>query len=194
MDYNELRTAVVKCVEGREDSDFFKLNMFKLAKTVKPMGLIPIIYSSSNKSRKVTPDDIPLLAEYFKEEKLNWFDEKKTFLHVIFVRAEDMDEDLQDYLADCYQVRRYEDGISKPCSKDKSFAKDCRRCESRRIDIISTLASIVSSYPCYTAIVAKWVKKDSISFNIRFRANSILINSDAITETDETKDEEKTKK
>ena len=182
MDYNVLRTVLANCVEGKRNNKIFKLNTYKLRNNVREFGLIPVIFKNEYISKRVTPDDVPLLTEYFKEEKVLWFDDDKTFLTVIFIREEDMDERLQDLLEDCEEFRKRELQIPKtPCNVKPIEQKGCLRCKTcdrKNIDIVNTLASITGQYPCYTALIAKWVKPDSISLNIRFRVNTLLINSE----------------
>ena len=183
MDYNELRTVVANCVEGKRNDRKFRLNTFKLKKKVEEFGLIPVIYKNNYESKRATPEDIPLLSEYFKEENVLWFDDQKTFLTIIFVREEDLDERLQDLLEDCYEQKKRELQPPKlPCNvkpiRQQTGCRKCNICDDRSIDIVNTLAQITGLYPCYTALIAKWVKPDSISLNIRFRANSLLINSE----------------
>lgn len=178
MDYNVLRKIVVNCVEGRCDDDFFKLNTFKLNKKVSGLGLVPVVFKHEYKSKRVGPEDIVLLAEYFKEEKLIWFDNSKTFLTIVFVREEDMDDELRSLLADCSQAMENEIDPPEKCEVDqKKVCKEiCKTCPRRKIDLSATLSKIIGTYPCYSTVVARWVKPDSITISVRFRANSILIN------------------
>jgi hypothetical protein len=146
------------------------------------LGLIPVLYSSNLVSKEILPEDVPLLAEYYKDDKLRWFIGDKTFVSLIFIREEDMTEELQDLLDD---LKQYRMSIGEELKDPRRInvrkvrqepEKEC--CCNPKIDVSSTLISILSSYPCYFAIVGKWVKDDSISLNIRFRANSILLSDE----------------
>ena len=205
MNYNVLRKVVSSCVEGRQNDPHFRINMFKLRKLTADLGLVPLVYKESYNSKRVMPDDIPLLMEYFKEDKIEWLDSKRTFLTLIFIRQEDLVDNLQelteDLLEGMYKPKDDEEilpgGIiqikSTPVGKKKK--PNCKfYCPKRRTpDIVSTLGKIVGTYPCYTCIVAKHVRPDAISLYIRFRANSVLLDSessDTDTSTDTDTDSE----
>lgn len=184
MDYNVLRKIVAGCVRNvKGDESQFRINVNELTKRVQELGLIPVLYKNNYESKTVTVEDVVLLSEYFKEDKLNWFDGHRTYEIISFIREEDVDEDLQNLLQDLATIRLNDTNEYTPCNIKPiaSQAKDecCRACKQRVLDAKSTLISIISSYPCYTTVIAKWVKEDSVSLNIRFRANSLLINSES---------------
>ena len=185
MDYNVLRKIVAGCVRNvKGDESQFRINLNELTKRVKELGLIPVLYKNDYISKSVTVDDIIVLAEFFKEDKLQWFDGDRSFEFLTFIREEDIDDNLQNLLQDLSHARLNEiDENSEPCRIKPigEQAKDscCRACKQRVVDAKSTFISIISAYPCYTTVIAKWVKKDSISLNIRFRANSLLINAES---------------
>lgn len=182
MNYNELRKIVASCIRNiKGNENHFSINTSKLIKKVKELGLIPVLYKDSYESKEVTVEDVVILSEYFKEDKLQWFDGTRTFAFLTFIREEDVDDNLQNLLQDLneWKFNEKEKGSCKVKPAIEQ-AKDecCRACKQRYIDIKSTYISIISAYPCYHTVIAKWVKKESISLNIRFRANSLLINSD----------------
>ena len=187
MDYTKIRKIIANCCAdtGKPNDPIFRVNMMKLAKLVQPYGYIPLIYKNNFISKMAEPEDIPLLSEYFKEDKLTWFDDRKSFLNIIFIREEDIDDKLENLLADCVLSRERETQPPKiPCNvKPKEKEKDyhCLTCphnkDRLKIDMVKTLAVIVGNYPCYIALVAKYVKRDAILMNIRIRANSILLSS-----------------
>ena len=200
MDYNVLRRLVANSVDqvpATKDNSDFKINMFVLAKKLKPLGLFPLVYKKNDWSKRVEPSDIPLLMEYFKGEKIQWFDGRKSFLSLVFLREEDLDDPLQELLQDLtFAMELEKEKMILPCGmkyvkgkkkEEKKFK--CPELEEGK-DIVSILASIVSTYPCYTAIVARWIKPESISLNIRFRANSVLLAEENNTSEDNTVDDE----
>lgn len=176
MDYNILRKIVATCVEGKGDNKYFRVNIVKLAKKLKKLGLIPVVYKDEFISKNLECDDLFLFVEYFKEDKLKWFDGDRTFLSLLFIREEDMDEQLQDLLYELYNMKKNSDTDDN--NTYRQCCCFCKKDEIRKIDEKSILISIMSKYPCYFAIIAKWVKEDCITLNIRFRASSLLINSE----------------
>lgn len=197
MDYNVFRKIIASCVEGKGDNIFFRVNTRKLCTKLKKFGIIPILYKNEFVSKAVEYDDIFLLAEYFKEDKLEWFDGERTFLPMLFVREEDMTDELQDLLYNLHQARvsgSKGEEIGCPYDKIKIVDNQCDCCcccchYNDNIDVKTILINIISKYPCYFVIIGKWVKEENISLNIRFRASSILINTDK-DENDENNNEE----
>lgn len=186
MDYNKIRKVIANCCTDKwtMNDPIFRLNVHKLSKMLQPYGLVPVIYKNNYISKQVGPEDIPLISEYFKEKKLEWFDKRKTYLTITFIREEDIDDRLEDLLADCVIVREMETNPPKvPCNvKEKNSTHHCMTCPHNRnkqnIDITKVVAEIMGNYPCSTALIAKWVRRKDILMNIRFRANSLLINAD----------------
>ncbi len=188
MDYNVLRKVVASCVEGKDIERGFRLNIHKLRRMTKSFGLIPVVTKLEYISKPVTQEDIPLLGEFFKKDALLWFDGKREYTHIIFVREEDMDDELTRLLQDCTQ---YIVNLEKNAPINKGAKKvfncsvcpteyddNCRCCPNRTINIESVICNIMAKYPCYTAIIAKWTKPDSININIRFRVNPVLMDKD----------------
>ncbi|MCM1215995.1 MAG: right-handed parallel beta-helix repeat-containing protein [Lachnospiraceae bacterium] len=173
MDYNELRKIVASCIEGPEQSINFRLNMYKLTRLSEVLGLIPLFYKNHFLSKEITAEDMPFIAEYCKGNDLLWFDENKAFLTCIFVRQEDMDTDLQNYLQNILRLRIEQKKDKHPfCHDHVNHHHDCYYKESN--DIIDIISKIVSKYPCHMCFIAKAVTTQNILLNIRFRPNSVL--------------------
>ena len=180
MDYSVFRKIIASCVENKKDNIFFRINIHKLCRKLEKFGIIPVLYKTEYMSKAVEPDDLFLLLEYFKEDKLDWFDGERTFLSMLFVREEDMTDELQDLLHDISisKIKRKRETTCGSVKLINDGCDCCCNCNDSNVDVKSSLISIITKYPCYSAIIAKWVKEDSISLNIRFRASSLLINSD----------------
>lgn len=181
VNYNDLRIIVASCVEGSEEGLDFRVNMFKLTEKLKPLGLIPLFYKNDFNAKIVTPEDVPLLTEFFKKDNVTWFDDHKSFINIILVREEDIDDELSVLLQEILRARLEE--RPKPLHKrnirnvcDKKPPK-CHCLE--RVDLIKVLTTITGNYPCYTALIAKSLGKDCIHLNIRFRANIVLMNKES---------------
>lgn len=173
MDYNELRKVVASCIEGPDHSINFRLNMYKLTRLSEVFGLIPLFYKNHFTSKEITAEDMPFIAEYCKGNDLLWFDENKAFLTCIFVRAEDMDSDLQNLLQDILRYRIDQKKTKHPlCHENVNHHNNCIYKEST--DIIDIISKIVSKYPCHMCFIAKAVTPQNILLNIRFRPNNIL--------------------
>lgn len=185
MDYKKIRKVIVKCCtdNGTMNNPIFRLNVFKLSKLLQPYGLVPVIYKNNYISKEVGPEDIPLISEYFSDDRVKWFDKKKTYLTITFIREQDIDDRLEDLLADCVIVREMETNPPNPkvpCNvKEKDYSYHCMTCphnkNKQNIDISKVMADIIGSYPCCTALIAKWVRKKDIVMNVRFRFNSLFM-------------------
>jgi hypothetical protein len=155
INYTELKKAIIKvCKQDGRGALNFSINGMKLNDAVKDeFGLI--FLQNVFKSTQVDSTNIPLLGEYYKKEKLAWFNRSRQFMTVSFVVKEKLDERGRELVELLYDQNR---------SKDPSFD---------RADIV---AELIAYYPCYSATIVSYKSEDpdrigKISYNIVIRAN-----------------------
>ena len=90
LDYNILKKKILKSCKQPGTTLEFIINSKQLDTLVRPLGLA-FIYNDC-KSEQVTGSNIPLLSEYFKREKLSWFNRSRHFITLTFLDLEGLDE------------------------------------------------------------------------------------------------------
>jgi hypothetical protein len=85
-----------------------------------------------------------------------------------------MTEELEELLEKLQQARKEMADKINP-SRHKNVKEINNNGEISQTEITSTVITILSKYPCYHAVIGKWVKEEEIRLNIRFRANSVLL-------------------
>ena len=159
VNYNDLKYAIRKSCRGiKEFSMDFAINFDKLENLVKGQHLLPIRVGCNPK--RVEPDNIPFLNEYFEKSKLSWFNDNKFFTVLVFLDTSSIDETAVNI------IRR----INKPDSEDPDNDK------------VKDIAMLTAYYPCYYATVVSYKNEDPHkrnlpSYEIVCRANKIVIKS-----------------
>ena len=174
IDYNVLKKKILKSCKQPGKTLEFIIDAKQLDTLVRPLGLA-FIYNDF-KSEQVTGSNIPLLSEYFKREKLSWFNRSRHFSVISFVDLESLDEK---------GTKMLEDLQTKDRSEDPSFD---------RADLV---AEFLAFYPCYNAAVVSYrsedperMGKNSYTIIVRANINAILKQQEEYyTPDDENPDE-----
>jgi len=158
LDYNILKKKILKSCKQPGTTLEFTINMKQLDTLVRPLGLA-FIYNDF-KSEPVTGSNIPLLSEYFKGDKLSWFNRSRHFSTLTFVDLESLDEDGEKIL---------ENLQSKNRSEDPSY------------DRAKDVADMIANYACYNATIVSYrsedpekIGKNSYTIIVRANINAIL--------------------
>lgn len=158
LDYNKLKKAIIKsCKQDGSNILNFSIMADSLNRMVENSGLI-FLFNDFN-SEAVTGSNLALISEYFKNEKLAWFNRSRHFISLSFVVANSLDEEGLELVTQLKNNR----------SKDPDF------------DRVKLLAKIISKYPCYNALVVAYrsddpnrIGKNSYTIMIRGNVNAIL--------------------
>lgn len=163
IDYKVIKSNIIKACRSKDKSSIgknnFSIDYEKLNNLVSDYGLT-VINTNLKHSDMIRPSDIVSISEYFKDKQLAWFDSKKQFMYVIFVKTDAIDENLTELL---------------------NFANE--DLEFENVDRVAAVAQIVSNYPCYFATVVSYESNDPIRFDkpsymIGCRANTVAVKQD----------------
>lgn len=158
IDYNLLKKKILKSCKQTGTTLEFIINSKQLDDLVRPLGLA-FIYNDF-KSEQVSGSNIPLLSEYFKGDKLSWFNRSRHFIVLSFIDLESLDEKGEKILEDLQNKNR---------SEDPSY------------DRADAVAELLAYYPCYNAAVVSYRSEDpermgrnSYTIIVRANINAIL--------------------
>lgn len=158
LDYNKLKKSIIKsCKQEGANILNFTIAADNLNRLVDEFGLI-FLYNDF-KSEQVTGSNIALIGEYFKNDKLAWFNRSRHFISLSFVVRDKLDEEGLDLIDKLMKDNR---------SKDPDF------------DRTKIIAKILSKYPCYNTLTIAYRSDDPNrigrnSYSIMVRANNIAI-------------------
>ena len=161
VDYKLLGDVIRRCckqVHKHTPVMEFFVNYNKLAGMLRDHNLIPV--KIGLKSRRVTPEDIPFISEYYEKTNLSWYTEGKYFTVLTFMDRSALDERALELLADI--------GTPQVDIPDE--------------DKVADMAKLVADYPCYFALVTSYQNndprlKDIPSYTVSCRANKVVIKS-----------------
>lgn len=161
VDYTKLANCIRTCAVQGKSTDF-TIDLKRLNDLVQPFALM--VVPNNIKSKRIGPEDIPYLGEFFKKTKLKWLDRFKFFSSVVFVRTDiegALDHEFYELIHDM----------------------TVDQLENPDIDKTETMAKILAKYPCYVASVVSYKNADikmagTISFEIICKANIITIEYD----------------
>lgn len=158
LDYNILKKKILKACKQPGQTLEFIVDAKKLNLSVEELGLA-FAYNDM-KADPVNSGVIPLIGEYFKGDKLSWFNRSRYYLTLTFVDLESLDERGHKILAALQ---------SKDRSEDPSF------------DRVDYVAELLAYYPCYNATIVSYrsedperIGKNSYTIIIRANTNAIL--------------------
>lgn len=162
MDYNFIKKCIIKACkqEGNVSLDF-KINADKLNASVEECGLV--FLDNFTSSRLVTSSDIPLISEYFKKQKLSWFNRSREFVVLSFILADSIDERCDRMIRDLHDKNR---------QKDPNF------------DRVAVMADILANYPCYNAVTVAYRSDDPNRLGKNSYTTIIRANVNAISRED----------
>lgn len=161
VNYVDLSTAIREStIQGRGID--FTFDFEKLGDKVAPFDLI--VVPNDIRSKRIGPEDIVFLGEFFKNNKLAWLDRFKFFSSLIFIRT-DIEGALDDEFYELMDIIR------------------ANQLENPDYDKSEALARLLAKYPCYVAAVVSYKNQDikqcgTISFEIVCKANLVTINYD----------------
>ena len=158
VNYVELSNCIRKAAIQGKGIDF-TFDFDKLAESITDMSLL--VVPNDIKSKRIGPEDIVYLGEFFKKTKLSWLDRNKFYSSLVFVRTDvegALDEEFYELMDDMR----------------------ANQLDNPDIDKAETLAKILSKYPCYVASVVSYKNLDikkcgTISFEIICKANLVTI-------------------
>lgn len=158
VNYVELSNCIRKAAIQGKGIDF-TFDFDKLAESITDMSLL--VVPNDIKSKRIGPEDIVYLGEFFKKTKLSWLDRNKFYSSLVFVRTDvegALDEEFYELMEDM----------------------KANQLDNPDIDKAETLAKILSKYPCYVASVVSYKNLDikkcgTISFEIICKANLVTI-------------------
>lgn len=157
MNYKILKRLIARSAErtGKRNVDF-KIDINSLNNELAELELTCLPYGLT--ARRISVNDIPMLGEYYREDKMNWLSDEKYITSLIFVDTNKIDDNLTN-LIEQLQVK-YEDDPD--------------------IDHVAILAEILGSYPCYLSVVVSYQNNspNSVgknSYYIACRANKVII-------------------
>ena len=159
IDYNAIKRCIIKaCKQESEVVLDFKINADKLNASVQELGLTFV--DNFTTSKPVVSTDIPLISEYFKKQKLSWFNRSREFVTLTFVRNKYIDEECTRLIKSLHDKDR---------EKDPNF------------DRVEVMAKILANYPCYNAVTVAYRSDDpnrlgKNSYTTIIRANVNAIN------------------
>lgn len=163
VDYKVLKSRIIRSCKpvGKEIVDFV-IDFEKLEENCRELNITPIYFGLE--ARRVKPELVPYLNEYFKGTDLSWFNSSKFSTCISFIHNNYIDEKAQRIL-DRLKVAQVDDPND---------------------DKVHDIAELLANYPCYNATVVsyknnnpKYLKCGKPSFVIQIRANKVTIsNSD----------------
>lgn len=161
VNYVELANCIRRSTIQGKGIDF-TFDFDKLAIAVEKSSLL--VVPNDIKSKRIGPEDIVCLGEFFKKTKLEWLDHFKFYSTLVFVRTDvpgALDEEFYELMDEM--------------RADQLLNPD--------IDKAEVLAKILAKYPCYVAMVVSYKNQDikkfgTISFEVVCKANLVTINID----------------
>ena len=157
MNYKTLKRLIVRSAErtGKRNVDF-KIDIDNLNNELAEIELVCLPYGED--ARRVSPTDIPLITEYYREDKMSWISDEKYITSLIFIDSNKIDDNLLE-LIEQLKIKHEDDPD---------------------IDHTAILGEIIGSYPCYLALVVSYQNNspNSVGKNSYFiacRANKVII-------------------
>ena len=158
IDYNIIKKCIIKsCKQEGNVSLDFKINAEKLNSMVEECSLT--FLNNFTSSKPVTSLDIPLISEYFKKQKLSWFNRSREYVVLSFILTDAIDPKCEKMIKDLYDKNK---------QKDPDF------------DRVAVISDILANYPCYNAVTVAYrsddpnrLGKNSYTTIIRANVNAI---------------------
>ena len=157
MNYKVLKRLIARSAErtGKRNVDF-KINIDQLNDELAELELVCIPFGLN--ARRIAPTDVPLISEYYREDKMSWISEEKFMTSLIFVDSNKVDENL---------IKSIEELKKKPE-------------DDPDIDTVQIIGEILGSYPCYLSLIVSYQNNSPNSagrnsYFIACRANKVII-------------------
>ncbi len=162
IDYNAIKKCIIKsCKQESNVTLDFKINADKLNTSVNEFGLT--FLDNFTISKAVTSEDIPLISEYFKKQKLSWFNRSREYVSLSFILSDSIDEECTKLIADLKDKNRH---------KDPDFDK------------VAIMSYILANYPCYNAVTVAYRSDDPNRLGKNSYTTIIRANINAISRED----------
>lgn len=153
--YSNVRNIVSRSICGKSDSIDFSLDMNKMNRELEKYNMKSILYKSNFNSKHVEFDDVILLSEYYKFERMDWFDYSSSYISFIILVEDDTFSG------------KYINMLSSITNVNEEYSKR-----------LKSICSLVSNCSCINCVICKKIRDNgSISINIRFRANQVLLSN-----------------
>ena len=161
VDYKVLSDLIRRCCKQQHKhtpSMEFYVEYNKLVDLVADYNLLPV--KIGTRSKKVIPDVIPFISEYYEKSNLAWYSEGKHIVELTFMDVTGLDDEARRIIADLNTPQ-----IDIP---DEDKVRD--------------MAKLVADYPCYFALVTSYQNNDPRlknrpSYTVSCRANKVVIKS-----------------
>lgn len=159
VDYKVLKGRIIRSckVTGKEIVDF-SIDFDKLVEECKELNLTPIYFGMN--AKRVTPELIPYISEYFKDTNLSWFNSSKFSTAISFINSNYIDGKALELL----------EKLKTPQVDDPNDDK------------VNDVAELLANYPCYSATIVayksnnpKIIKLNKPSYIVQVRANKVVI-------------------
>ena len=158
VDYNLIKKAICRSASQITRGLLpFKVDLEKLNPSIADLQLValPNFYVSE----PVTRREIPFMSEYFKDQKLKWFNRSRQYCVLTFVPVDRIDDELERKIG----ILKRSNEVSDP-----------------DVDPVDIMADIIADYPCYNATVVGYQSNDPNfigrnSYSIVIRANKNVI-------------------
>jgi hypothetical protein len=160
LDYSLIKKCIIKsCKQNNKVTLDFQIDANKLDELVSQYG-VTFIYNGIL-AKPVMAWDIPLISEYFKKQKLSWFNRSRYYTTLSFIVTESLDKEGLELLENL---------------KDKNREND------PNFDRVATVSKLLADYPCYNATIVSYRSDDpnrlgKNSYTIVIRANVNVISS-----------------
>ena len=158
VNYADLKRAIRKSAVATEGIGFI-IDFEKLNELVESLSVVAV--PNMIKSKRITPEDVAFLGEFFVGKNLEWINQYKAISNVIFIRA--------DYIDD----------------KALALMEDLRKrqIDFPDIDKVNTVATLLAEYPCYSAAIVSYRSNDpkryaDLCLEIICKANKVTIDVD----------------
>ena len=161
VNYVQLSNCIRKAAIQGKGIDF-TFDFEKLNESVADMNLL--VVPNDIKSKRIGPEDIVFLGEFFKKYKLTWLDHFKFYSSLVFVRT-DVEGALDEEFWELMEQMK------------------ANQMDNPDIDKAEVLGKILVKYPCYVSAVVSYKNADikhfgTISFEIVSKANLVTITID----------------
>ena len=157
MNYKTLKRLISRSAErtGKRNVDF-KIDIDNLNNELTELELVCLPYGAD--ARRIDIKDIPLVSEYFRDDKMTWVSGEKYITSLVFIDSNKIDDNLLELIE-----------LLKTKPEDDPD-----------IDHVAILSEIIGAYPCYFALVMSYQNNspNSVGKNSYFiacRANKVII-------------------
>ena len=180
VDYKLLKSRIIRsCVSKEKEIVDFSIDYCKLVELCEELNITPIYFGME--AKRVKPELIPYINEYFKDENLSWFNSSKFSTVISFIHTNYIDDRARELLE-----RLKVPQVDKPENEKDDKDEDEDEKDNPDDDKVADVAELLANYPCYSATVVayksnnpKYIKFNKPSYVIQIRGNKVTIsNSD----------------